>query len=107
MRKRNMAQKKEQGNKKPPEKAKQNGDQQSTRCRVQTLFIWKLSELSEDLNSIKKIQSEWKTTLIEIKYDLQEIYSRVGEAENQISDWKYKEEKILNKNSKRKKNPRT
>ena len=32
-----------------------------------TLFIRMLKELSEDLNSIKKIQSETKDTLIEIK----------------------------------------
>ena len=65
-----------------------------------------LSELSDDLNSIKKIQSEWKTTLIEIKYDLQIIYSREGKAENQISDCKYKEEKTLKQNNKWKKNLR-
>ena len=32
-----------------------------------------LEELSEDLNSMKKIQSETKDTLIEIKNNLQEI----------------------------------
>ena len=36
-----------------------------------TLFIRMLRELSEDLNSIKKIQSETKNTLIEIKNNLQ------------------------------------
>ena len=34
------------------------------------LFIRMLKELSEDLNSIKKIQSETKRTLIEIKNNL-------------------------------------
>ena len=41
------------------------------------------NELSEDLNSIKKIQSELKDILIEIKNNLQ-WNSRVDGAENQI-----------------------
>ena len=51
-----------------------------------------LMELSEDLNSIKKMQSEMKDTLIEIKDNLQRN-SRVDEAENQISDLEHKEPK--------------
>ena len=39
-----------------------------------------LEELSEDLNSIKKIQSKTKDTLIEIKNNLQGNNSRVDEA---------------------------
>ena len=35
-----------------------------------TLFIRMLKELSEDLSSIKKIQSEMKDTLIEIRNNL-------------------------------------
>ena len=50
-------------------------------------------ELSEDLNSIKKIQSEMKDTLIEIKNNLQGNNSRVDEAKNQINDLEYKEAK--------------
>ena len=50
-------------------------------------------ELSEDLNSIKKIQSEMKDTLIEIKNNLQGNNSRVNKAENQINDLEYKEAK--------------
>ena len=46
------------------------------------LFIRMLEELSEDLNSIKNIQSEMKDTLIEIKNNLQGDNSRVDEAEN-------------------------
>ena len=38
-----------------------------------TLVISMLKELSEGLSSIKKIQSETKDTLIEIKNNLQEI----------------------------------
>ena len=52
-----------------------------------------LKELNEDLNSIKKIQSETKDTLIKIKNNLQGINSRVDEAKNQINGLKHKEEK--------------
>ena len=58
-----------------------------------TLFIRMLRELSEDLNSIKKIQSETKNTLIEIKNNLQGKNSRVDEDENQINDLEHKEAK--------------
>ena len=47
-------------------------------------------ELGEDLNSIKKIQSEMKHTLIK---NLQGNISRVHEAENQINDLEHKEAK--------------
>ena len=40
-------------------------------AEFKTLFIRMLKELSEDLNSIKKIQSEKKDTLIEVKNHLQ------------------------------------
>ena len=42
-----------------------------------------LKELSEDLNSMKKIQSEMKDALIETKNNLQGNNSRVDEANNQ------------------------
>ena len=45
-----------------------------------TLAIRMLKELTEDLNSIKKIQSEMKDTLIEIKNNLQGN-NKVDEAE--------------------------
>ena len=51
-----------------------------------------LKELSEDLNSIKKIQSEMKHTLIEMN-NFQGNNSRVDEAENQINDLEHKEAK--------------
>ena len=51
-----------------------------------------LKELSEDLNSIKQIQSEMKDTLIEIKNNLLGN-NRVDEAQNQISDLGHKEAK--------------
>ena len=53
-----------------------------------------LKEPSEDLNSIKKIQSEMKDTLIEIKKNLQGVNSRVDEAKNQINGLEHKEPKI-------------
>ena len=57
-----------------------------------TLVITMLKELSEDLSSIKKTQSE-TNTLIEIKNNLQGNNSRVDEAENQINHLDYKEAK--------------
>ena len=39
-------------------------------AKFKTLDIRMLNELSEDLNSIKKIQSEMKDTVIEIKNSL-------------------------------------
>ena len=59
-----------------------------------TLVIRMLSELSEDFNSTRKIQSEAKDILIEIKNNLQGNNSRVYEAENQINDFEYKVAKI-------------
>ena len=46
------------------------------------LVIMMLKELSEDLNSIKKTQSEMKDSLIKIKNNLQGNNSRVDEDEN-------------------------
>ena len=52
-----------------------------------------LKELSENLNSIKRIQSETKFTLIEIKNNLQGNNSGVDETDNQINDLEHKEAK--------------
>ena len=57
------------------------------------MFIRMLEELSEDLSSIKKTQSEMKDSLIEIKDNLQGNNSRMGEAKDQINDLKHKEAK--------------
>ena len=62
-------------------------------AELKTLIIRMLKELSEDLSSIKKIQSEMKDILIEIKNNLQGNNSRVNEAENQINDLEHKEAK--------------
>ena len=48
-------------------------------AKFKTLVIRMLTELSEDLNSIKKIQSETQDTLIEIKNNLQGNNSRPDE----------------------------
>ena len=72
-------------------------------AEFKTLVIRMLKELSEDLNSIKKIQSETRDALIEIKNNLQGNNSRVDEAENQINNLENKEAKTSNQNNKKKK----
>ena len=72
-------------------------------AEFKTLVIKMLNELREDLNNIKKNQSEMKDTLIEIKYNLQGNNSRVNKAENQINNLEYKEEKAFDQNNKKKK----
>ena len=61
-------------------------------AEFKTLVIRMLKELSEDLSSIKKIQSETKDTLTEMN-NLQGNNSRVKEADNQINDLEHKEAK--------------
>ena len=63
-----------------------------------------LKDLSENINSIKKIPSEMNS-LIEIKNNLQRNNSRMDEVENQINEMKHKETKN-NPNNKKKKEPR-
>ena len=67
-----------------------------------TLVAGMPKQLSEDLNSIKKTQSETKDTLIEIKNNLQGNNSIVDEAENQINDLEHKKEKTSKNNKKKK-----
>ena len=62
-------------------------------AEFKTLVIRMLNKISEDLNSIKKIQWELRDTLTEIKNNLQWNKSRMGEAENQINDLEHKEAK--------------
>ena len=62
-----------------------------------------LKELSEDLGSIKKTQSEMNT-LIEIKNNLQGNNSRMDEAENQIHDWNIRKQKTTIRTIRRKRN---
>ena len=60
-------------------------------AEFKTLVTRMVKELSEDLNSIKKIRSETKDTVINIKGNLQGNNSGVDEAENQINDLEQKE----------------
>ena len=66
-------------------------------AEFRTLVIRMLKEFSMDLNSIRKIQSETKDTLMEIKDNLQGNNSGVDEAENQIHDLEHKEVKTNNR----------
>ena len=70
-------------------------------AEFKTLGIRMLKDLSENLDSIKKIQSE--ATLIEIKPNLKGNNSRVDEVKNQINDWNIRKQK--NPIRTRKKNP--
>ena len=72
-------------------------------AEFKTLFIRMLKELSEDLSSIKKIQSEMNYTLIQIKNNLQGNNNKVDEAKNQINDLEHKEEKTMNQTTRRNK----
>ena len=91
-RQRNMAQMKEWI--KTPDKELNKRDISNLRdTEFKTLVIRMLKELSEDLNSIKRIQSEMKDTLNGIKNNLQGNNSRMDEAENQINDFEHKEAK--------------
>ena len=62
-------------------------------AEFKTLVMRMLKELSEDLSSIKKIQSETKDSLIEIKNKLQGKNSTEDEAKNWINDLGHKEAK--------------
>ena len=68
-----------------------------------TLVIRMLKELSEDLNSIKKIQSETKDTLSEIKNNLQGNNSRVDKPRIKPMIWNIRKQKTTNQNNKKKK----
>ena len=62
-------------------------------AEFKTLVIKMLRELSEDLSSIKMIQSETKDTLIEIKNSSHRKSSRVADGKNQITDLEHKKAK--------------
>ena len=76
-------------------------------AEFKTLVIKMLMELSEEFNSIKKIQSETKNTRIEIKNNLQGNNNRVNEAKNQINDWNIRKQKTYNQNKKKKESKNT
>ena len=75
-------------------------------AKFHTLVIRMLKELSKDLNNIKKIQSEKKDTLIEMKNNLEGNNSRVDESKNQINDLEHKEAKNHQSEQEEKKNPK-
>ena len=60
-------------------------------AEFKALVIRMLKEHSEDIKSIKKIQSETKDILIEIKNNLQVNNSRVDEVKNQFNYLEHKE----------------
>ena len=72
-------------------------------AEFKTLVIRILKKLSKDQNRIKKIQSEMKDTLIEIKINLQGISSGANEAKNQINYLEHEEEKMNQSDNKMKK----
>ena len=72
-------------------------------AEFKTLVIRMLKELSEDLSSTKKAQSEMKDTLIKIKNSLQGNNGGVDEAKNQINDLEIRKQKTTNQNKKKKK----
>ena len=73
-------------------RTKQNGDKQPVRCRVETLVIRTLKELTEYCNSIRKTQAEMKVALSEIKKNLQGTNNAGDEAEIHINNLEHKEE---------------
>ena len=100
-RQRNMAQMKEPI--KTPEKELNEMEISNlSDAEFKTLVIRMLKECSEDLSSVKKIQSEMKSTLIEIKNNLQGNNSRVDEVKNQINDMNIRKQKTTNQNKKKK-----
>ena len=64
-------------------------------------FIRMLMELSKYFESLKKVQSETKDKLIEIKNNLEGNNNRVNEAENQNNNLEHKEAKNTTKNPKK------
>ena len=76
-------------------------------AECKTLVIRMLKELSEDLNSIKKIQSETSDTLIEIKNNLQGNNSRMDEAKIKSMIWNIRKQKSTNQNTKEKESKKT
>ena len=71
-------------------------------AEFKTLVIRMLRELSEDLSSIKKTQSEMKDTLPEIKNNSQGNNGRMDDTENQVNDLEHKEAKATTRNKKKK-----
>ena len=105
-RQRNMAQMK--GQIKTPEKELNEMEISNlSDAEFKTLVIRMLKELSEDLSSIKKTQSETKDSLTEIKNNLQGNNNAVNEAKNQIDDLEHEEAKNKNTNKQKTNNQKS
>ena len=91
-RQRNMAQMKEQINT-PEKEVNEMEISNLSYAKFKTLVVRMLKKLNEDLSSTKKIKSEMKDTLTEIKNNLQGNNNRMDEAESQINDMEHKEAK--------------
>ena len=70
----------------PEKRAKQNGNKQSIRYRVQNTGYKDSQETQWILQQHKETQTEMKYILIEIKNNLQGNKGRVDEAKIQIND---------------------
>ena len=80
-RQRNIFQMKKQ-NKTPEKELNKMETRNLLDADFKTLIIRMFNDRSENINSIKKYQSEMKDTLTEMKNNLQEINSKVEEAKN-------------------------
>ena len=101
-RQRDMSQMKGQ-NKTPEKELNEMEISNLSDAEFKTLVIKMFKELSEDLNSIKKIQSEMKDMLIEVKNRLQGNNSRVHEAKSQTNDMEQRKKKTEDKSTEKKK----
>ena len=72
-------------------------------AEFKTLVRRMLKDLSEDLDSIKKTQSEAKDTLIEIKNNLQETTVECMKPRIKSMIWNTKKQKTTNQNNNKKK----
>ena len=104
-RQRNMAQMKEQI--KTPEKELNKMDISNlSDTELKTLAMSMLKELCEDFSSIKKIQSEMKDTLNEIKNNLQGTIVEWMKPRIKSRIWNIRKQKTTTQNNKKKKNPK-
>ena len=71
----------EEWNKTPEKELNKTEVSNLSESEFKTLVIRMLNELSEDPNNVKKIPSDMKDTVIEIKNNLQGINRRVDETE--------------------------
>ena len=100
-RKRNMAQMKEQI-KTPVKELNEMELSNLSDAKSKILMIRMLKELSEDLNSIKKIQSEMKDILIEIKNNLPGKIVKCIKPRIKSMLWNKRKQKTTNQNYRKK-----